>query len=304
MARLQREPCRIRPDTAGDREVRSQRGGDVDAVDGKVAVTTGAAGGIGLGMAHAFADAGMRLVLADIDEQRLAEAVRDVRSKGASAIGVPTDVADRASIDALASATLERFGAVHLVCNNAGSPMPRSILEVTPDDWERGLGINLFGVVNGIQVFVPIFEEQGEGHINATSSMSGFVAFPPVVIYNVAKFGVIALMETLARELRSAGSPVEASVFRPGEVATHAIDNAMHNARLSGYEPSPDELAMVEAAQAGFLAAGMDPDDTGRIVLDGVRQGRFWIFSHPQWLEGPIRERFDAMVANGSLPDL
>ena len=230
--------------------------------------------------------------------------MRDVQGRGTTVIGVPTDVADRAAIDSLASATLERFGAVHLVCNNAGSPMPRSVLEVTPDDWQRGLGINLFGVVNGIQAFVPILEEQGEGHINATSSMSGFVAFPPVVTYNVAKFGVIALMETLAREFTSAGSPVEASVFCPGEVATHAIDNAMHNARISGYEPSADELAMVEAAQAGLLQTGMDPDDVGRIMLDGVRQGRFWIFSHPEWLEGPIRERFDAMIADGSLPDL
>jgi len=276
----------------------------MDDVVGKVAVITGAAGGIGLGMARAFAGAGMRLVLADIDEARLAEAVSGTQATGATAIGVPTDVADRASVDSLASVTLEHFGAVHLVCNNAGSPLPRSLLKVTPDDWERGLGINLFGVVNGIQAFVPILEEQGEGHINATSSMSGFVAFPPVVTYNVAKFGVIAVMETLARELRAAGSPIEVSVFCPGEVATHALDNAMRNARSAGYLPSPDELESVKAAQAGLLHAGMGPDGVGQIVLDGVRQGRFWIFSHPQWIEGPIRERFEAMVADGSLPDL
>lgn len=276
----------------------------MDDVGGKVAVITGAAGGIGLGMARAFAGAGMSLVLADIDEARLDEAVSSMQATGAVAIGVPTDVADRASVDSLASMTLERFGAVHLVCNNAGSPLPRSILNVTTEDWERGLGINLFGVVNGIHAFMPILEEQGEGHINATSSMSGFVAFPPVVIYNVAKSGVIAVMETLARELRAAGSPIEVSVFCPGEVATHAIDNAMHNACSSGYVPSPGELTSVEATQAGLLRSGMDPNDVGRIVLDGVRQGRFWIFSHPHWIEGPIRDRFDAMVANGSLPDL
>lgn len=246
----------------------------------------------------------MSLVLVDIDEARLDEAVSSMQATGAVAIGVPTDVADRASVDSLASTTLERFGAVHLVCNNAGSPLPRSILNVTTEDWERGLGINLFGVVNGIHAFMPILEEQGVGHINATSSMSGFVAFPPVVIYNVAKSGVIAVMETLARELRAAGSPIEVSVFCPGEVATHAIDNAMHNACSSGYVPSPGELTSVEATQAGLLRSGMDPNDVGRIVLDGVRQGRFWIFSHPHWIEGPIRDRFDAMVANGSLPDL
>jgi len=275
----------------------------MDNVTGQTAVVTGAAGGIGLGIARACAAAGMNLVLADIDEARLAGAAAGLDDDGAPVIGVPTDVSDRGSVDALAAAALERFGSVHIVCNNAGAPLPRSVRDVTAEDWNRGLGVNLFGVVNGIQAFLPIFEEQGEGHINATSSMSGLVAFPPVVVYNVAKFGVIALMETLARELRTSGSPVGVSVFCPGEVATHAIDNALHNARSSGYSPSPDELAVAQGAQAGLLDSGMDPDEAGAIVLDGIRQGRFWIFSHPQWVDGPVRARLDAMVADGSLPD-
>ncbi len=269
----------------------------------RVAVVTGGAGGIGLGMAHSFANAGMYLVLADIDEERLGETVRTLRASGVSVIGVPTDVSDRSSVEELASKAMDRFGGVHLVCNNAGSPLPKSVLEITPEDWERALGVNLFGVINGIQVFFPIMEEQGEGHINATSSMSGLVAFPPVVGYNVAKFGVIAVMETLARELRKAGSPVGASVFCPGEVATHAIDNAVRNARLGGYEPTPEELASIKIGQAGLLNSGIDPDEAGRIVLEGLKEGRFWIFSHPQWVAGPVRDRFEAMAGDGSLPD-
>ena len=224
---------------------------------GKVAVVTGAAGGIGLGMARAFADAGMRLVLADIDHNRLRVAVDALRSAGATAVGVPTDVADRASVDALAAAVMDRYGAVHLLCNNAGGPLPRSVMEVKAEDWERVLSVNLFGVVNGIQVFLPIMEAGGEGHINATSSLSGLLAFPPVVTYNVAKFGVIAVMETLARELREARSPVEVSVLCPAAVATHAVGNMMRNAKKSGYIPSLDELAEVEEAEAGLLEGGM-----------------------------------------------
>lgn len=272
-------------------------------VAGKVAVITGAAGGIGLGMARAFADSDMRLVLADIDVNRLMDAVDGLESAGAAVLGVPTDVTDRPSVDALATTAMERYGAVHLLCNNAGGPLPKSVMDVTADDWERVLGVNLFGVINGIHAFLPIMEAQGEGHINATSSLSGLVAFPPVVTYNVAKSGVIAVMETLARELREAGSPIGVSVSCPASVATHIVENMMSNARRTGYEPSLDELTAAEQAQAGLLGGGMDPDEVGRIVLDGVRQGRFWIFSHPELIDGPIRKRFEAMVADGSLPD-
>ncbi len=275
----------------------------MDDFVGKVAVVTGAAGGIGLGMARAFADAGMRLVLADIDEDRLKETVDGFRSVGSAVVGVPTDVADRGSVDALAATVMERYGAVHLLCNNAGGPLPGLVMEVTTEDWERVLGANLFGVVNGIQVFLPIMQAQGEGHINATSSLSGLLATPPVVTYNVAKFGIIALMETLARELREAGSPIGVSVLCPAATATHCVANMMRNARKTGYEPSPDELAAVEEVDAELLGGGMDPDEVGRILLDGVRQGRFWIFSHPHLIDGPIRERFEAMATDGSLPD-
>lgn len=274
----------------------------MDTIEGRVAVITGSAGGIGLGMARAFSDAGMRLALADIDEDRLATAVAELREAGAEVVGVPTDVTDRAAVEALADSVMARFGSVHLLCNNAGLPLPRSVLATSPENWERGLAVNLFGVINGVQTFLPIMESRQEGHINTTSSMSGLIAFPPVAVYNVAKFGVIALMETLARELRETGSPVEVSVFCPGEVATHGVDNALRNAGRFGHMPTDDEVAVARAAQDGLLRSGMDPDEAGRIVLDGVTEGRFWIFSHPQWVDGPVRARFEAMVSDGSLP--
>jgi NAD(P)-dependent dehydrogenase (short-subunit alcohol dehydrogenase family) len=273
-------------------------------IEGKVAVITGAAGGIGLGAARAFASAGMRLVLADIDESRLAAAVQKIRDGGAVVHGVPVDVRDKASLEALRDAALSRFGAVHLVCNNAGGPIPRRIIDVTPSDLKRVLDLNLFSVVNGVQVFLPLLEDQGEGHLNATASMSGLVPFPPVVTYNIAKAGSIAFMETLAHELRESDSPVSASVLCPGGVATHAIENMMGQALAAGHEPSPEELEAASTAQAGLLKSGIDPDEAGRILLDGIRQGRFWIFTHPGWVDGPLKQRHEAMIGDGALVDL
>lgn len=268
---------------------------------GKVAVITGAAGGIGLGAARAFAAAGMRLVLADIAESRLAAAAAELHENGADVQALPTDVRDKASIEILRDAALTRFNAVHLVCCNAGGPLPRKIIDLTQLDWSRALELNLFSVVNGVQVFLPLLEDQGEGHINATSSMSGLVPFPPVATYNVAKAGVIAFMETLAHELRDEDSPVTVSVLCPGEVATRAVENAMTLAQAAGYEASPVETESASIAQAGILKGGMDPDEVGRILLDGIQQGRFWIFTHPRWIEGPLKQRHEAMTRHGAL---
>ena len=270
----------------------------------KVVVITGAAGGIGLAIGRAFASSGFCVVLSDIDQSRLDSAVDSARSRGSEVLGVRCDVRSADSMLALRDATLDRFGTVDVVCLNAGSVTPRSTLEVTSADWERGLAVNLFGVVNGVQAFLPVLEESGGGHINATSSMSGLVPFPPVVTYNVAKAGVIAYMETLARELRSAGSLVGVSVFCPGEVATGAIENSMRQARADGYAPTPEEADSAVAAQEGLLSSGIDPDEAGRLVVKGIEEGRFWIFSHPAWVEGPLKQLQQAIVTDGSLPNL
>ncbi|MFQ5555195.1 MAG: SDR family NAD(P)-dependent oxidoreductase [Acidimicrobiia bacterium] len=196
-------------------------------LSGKVAVVTGAAGGIGLGMARALVDDGVRVVLADIDEGRLEGAVDGLTRDGADVIGVPTDVAVRDSVEALRSTALDHFDEVHLLCSNAGVPFRAAAVDLNYADWNFVLGVYLYGVVKGIRAFLPDGETQREGHLNATSSMNGLVPFPPVVAYNVAGFGVIALMETLERELRASGSPVEVSVLCPGEVATHGIEHSV-----------------------------------------------------------------------------
>lgn len=265
-------------------------------VVGKVAVITGAAGGIGLGAARAFVAAGMRVVLADIDEERLAASAGALTAAGGDVRAVPVDVRDRASVDGLRDEALATFGSVHLICNNAGGPLPRLTQDVTSADWEFVLGLNLFGVINGVQSFLPLFEDQGEGHISATASMSGLVPRPPVVTYNVAKAGVVAFMETLDQELRAANSPVKVSVLCPGEVATHGIEHAVGLAASVGHRMSDWESSTAVAAQTHLLSEGLDADEAGRVLLEGIRAGRFWIFTHPEWITGPLSQRHEAML--------
>ncbi len=173
----------------------------MQSVEGKVGVITGAASGIGLGIARAFADAGMRVVLADNRKDALAGSVSDLRSKGHSAVGVPTDVSKLAEVEALAEAALDSFGAVDVLCNNAGVGLFKPVAKTSIEDWEWTLAIDLWGPIHGVKTFLPIIERQPEGHINATSSMAGLLAVRALGAYNVAKHGVVALMATLQREL-------------------------------------------------------------------------------------------------------
>jgi len=243
---------------------------------------------------------GYVLVMADWRDR----VVDDLRDHRVNAVGIPCDVRNLDSMTALRDEVLDRFGEVSVVCLNAGAPLPRRTVEVTSDDWDRILGVNLFGVVHGAQTFLPVMEEQEEGHINATSSMSGLIAFLPVVTYNVAKARIIAYMETLARELRASGSPVGVSVLCPADVASGAIENAMRLARSEGYEPQRWEVEAAEGAQAGLRQESMDPDEAGELLRRGIEEDRFWIFTHPEWVEGLVAERQAAMAKNGTLPNL
>ena len=267
-------------------------------------VVTGAAGGIGLGAGRAFGRAGYSVVAADIDGDRLEAASMDLARAGVDVHARVCDVRDAGSMAELANDVLDRFGRADVVCLNAGGPVPRASFEVTPEDWERDLSLNLFSVIQGVNVFVPVMDRQGHGHINATSSMSGLVPFPPVVTYNVAKAGVIAYMETVARELADRGSLVTVSVLCPGEVATRGVENAMRQALSEGHRPSTHEQAVAEAAQASILERGMDPDAVGEALVQGVEEGRFWIFTHTEWVEGPLQRHHEAMSRDGQLPDL
>ena len=200
-------------------------------VEERVAVVTGAASGIGLGIARAFAAAGMKVVLADVREEPLEQAAAELRDGGGQAIAVRTDVTRLDEVEALAAATLAEFGAVHVLCNNAGVGGFARIADTTIDDWRWTLEIDLWGPIHGVKTFLPIIEAQDEGHINSTSSMAGLLAAPRLGAYNVAKHGVVALMATLERELRGEHSPVRTSVLCPGVVNTGFVANSAENRR-------------------------------------------------------------------------
>ena len=197
----------------------------MEQLEGKVAVITGGGSGIGQGMAQACADVGMRVVIADIEEDAAERVANELRERGAEAIAVRTDVTDRAALDELADAAYEAFGAVHLLCNNAGVISVGEIASTTPEDWQWLFGVNVFGVVHGIQAFVPRMREQiaasgGEAHIVNTGSMSSISATRAVQVgvYCATKHAVLGLSETLRNELE--GDGIGVSILCPGGVAT------------------------------------------------------------------------------------
>ncbi len=260
-------------------------------VNGKVAVVTGAASGMGLAMAETFADAGMKVVLADIEEAALKTATARIVDSGHEAIGVRTDVAQLAEIEALAAATLKQFGAVHVLCNNAGVGVGAPVGETSIADWKWTLDIDLWGPIYGVETFLPLIEDQGEGHINSTASMAGLYAGASLGAYNVAKHGVVALMASLERDLRWRDSKVRASVLCPGPINTN-IDDSERNRE-------PEDAAQHVSSEQGqkfwdfltrTLANGMDPADVGPMVLDAITEEKFWILTHPEMGEVAINQ--------------
>lgn len=270
--------------------------------EGKVAVVTGAASGIGLATARRFAEAGMKVVLADIEEPALAAAVSALSAEGHTVIGVPTDVSKWEAIQALAARTMEEFGAVNVVHNNAGVVVSGPIEELSLADWEWVLGVDLWSVIYGIKAFLPLIKLSGEGHIINTASSAGLQAAATIAPYNVAKFGVVALTETLKQELAAGDLPVSASVLCPGAVNTQVI----HSKRNRGAESAKDHKNTDEEAAfeqfAGPLMAkqGMDPADVADIVFEAISRDDFWILTHPDWKK-VMTKRVAAMVDDNSL---
>lgn len=264
-------------------------------VDGKTAVVTGAASGMGLGMARAFAQAGMAVVLADIEADRLDDAVKGLTSAGHRAIGVRTDVSQEDQIQALARAALDEFGGVHVVCNNAGIGIGGSADEMSLDDWKWTIDVDLWSVVYGVRTFLPILKEQGEGHITATSSMAGLLAGPMLGAYHVAKHGVVALMDTVRIELKIAKSDVKASVLCPGPVDTDITKSDRNRPESLSTHESSDLEERFWNNLTSTIASGMDPDEVGELVLDAVRNERFWILTHPEEFIPQVERRLDSI---------
>ncbi len=284
----------------------------MEELEGKVAVITGAGSGMGLGMARAFAGAGMRIVAAEIDQASLDRTVDELTAAGHEAVGVRTDVSRLADVEALAAATMDHFGAVHVLCNNAGVCTFATIDNMTIEEWEWTLGIDLWGPIYGVKVFKPLIEQTGTGHINSTASVAGLIAGGAVAPYNVAKHGVVALMCTLERELRSAHSPVRSSVLCPGAVNTPIGRTSQRSRRAARGEPEQAsgggiatgrEAVKLNDRLGDALKDGMDPDEVGHMVLEAIRNDTFWILTNPG-LAKQQHHQVAAMLADRSLSRL
>lgn len=251
-------------------------------VNGKTAVITGGASGIGLGMGRAFASAGMSLVLADIEEDRLDEVVQRFTAEGTPTIGVVTDVSDESQVQALADRAVAEFGAVHVVANNAGIGVGGEVDKLSIDDWRWTLDVNLWGVIHGLRTFLPLLKEQGEGHITATASVAGLLCGPVLGAYHVSKHGVVALMDATRAELEQSGSAVRASVLCPGPVDTDVTDSVRNRpAGLGPHEPT-DVAQEFFVGLSAALRSGMPPDQVGELQLEAIQNERFWILTHPE----------------------
>ena len=270
-------------------------------VKGRVAVITGAASGIGRGMAESFAAAGMKVVLADVDAARLDAFARELGETGAEALPVQTDVSKQEQVDALARRALDAFGAVHVVCNNAGvahGGVPT--WESTLHDWEWIVGVNLMGVVHGVRAFTPLLLEQGEGHIVNTASMAGLISGAGNALYGVTKHAVVALSEALFNELAAQNARVRVSVLCPGWINTQILQSSQRNQPDAVRHHLPENRTSPEAEirrklVESMLASGLDPRHVGDLVLEAIRAERFWILTHPQW-KSMIRHRMENIV--------
>ena len=275
----------------------------MDVLDGKVAVVTGAASGIGLGLATRFGREGMRVVLADVEREPLDRAAAALSHElGADRVlAVPTDVRHEDAIDALAAATFDRFGTAHVLCNNAGVGVGGLAWTVPADRWRWIVDVNLLSVAHGIRSFVPRMIEQGEGHVVNTASAAGILTGPGMSPYYATKHGVVALSESLHFDLSLIESPVGVSVLCPEWVRTNIGDPERNRPpEVAEIEPPPDAPEIRPIIEA-LVAGGLDPAEVAGRVVDAIRDGTFWIFTHDTTV-GIARSRWDA-IATGGRPD-
>jgi NAD(P)-dependent dehydrogenase (short-subunit alcohol dehydrogenase family) len=265
---------------------------------GKTAFVTGGASGIGLALGRAFAQAGMKVMLADIEADALAAAVKSLENVGPGVRGVVCDVADPSSVERAATASYEAFGNVHVVCNNAGVAAGGGIDNISLDNWRWVLDVNLMGVLHGIRSFLPHIRGHGEGgHFVNTASMAGMqsgLGFSP---YGASKFAVVSMSEGLAAQVRPLGIGV--SVLCPSFVRTGIGESGRNRPQRYGPTPSldPNSLAAAVVAEiSARLQAGLDPAAVAERVLDAIRNDELYVFTHPN-MRGEVDERFAAIQA-------
>ncbi len=261
----------------------------MENVEGKVAFITGGASGMGLGMARAFGDAGMKLMLADVDQERLAQAEEEFKNKGVDVGTIICDVTHRDQVFAAADETVKRFGKVHVLCNNAGINVGGTYEELSQQDWDWVIAVNQLGVQYGISAFLPKIKAHGEeGHIMTTSSMAGLInAGSGWAPYNASKFAVVVMNEVLYSELKGTGIGV--SVLCPGAVATNIVEAAKH--RPAEYGSSGDKPVVAGDVEQ-LLEQGLNPDTVGKLVLEGILENQFYLFTDPRMIKA-VERRFE-----------
>jgi NAD(P)-dependent dehydrogenase (short-subunit alcohol dehydrogenase family) len=270
------------------------------AVDlsGGVAVITGAARGIGEGIARSAARRGMKLVLADIAEARLRTLATELTAAGSEVLAVPTDVSDATAIDRLAAAAFDRFGDVHLLVNNAGIEVIGYSWELTVEQWEKALRINALGPIHGVRAFAGrmVAAQQPAFIVNVTS-LAALGAMPLTAPYMLTKHAVLSFSESLFLEMQRVAPMIRVSAVLPGPVKTGIFEDAL----------SDDELPAAEKHRqimADILSSGMDSNDAGTMILDQVIAGKFWVTTHPEMMAQAARRRADYLttLADPSLP--
>ncbi len=260
----------------------------MEELSGRTAVITGGASGIGLATARALAREGMKIVLADRDAQALERAQGDVEKLGAQVLAVPTDVGELEQVQALADRSFDHFGAVHVVFNNAGVALAGLMHEHTHEEWEWIVRVNLWGVIHGVEVFVPRLIAQGQGgHVVSTASFAGLVPNYGLGAYCVTKYGVVALSECLQRELRNDGIGV--SVLCPMMVATNIGENSARDRPGAGSTPAGE---LQQASSRPAEGDTLEPDEVAQRVLRAIQQNELYIVTHPE-SRAFIRRRFE-----------
>lgn len=266
------------------------------AVAGRTAVVTGAASGIGRAIALRLAAAGARVALADVDEPELERAGAEARAAGAEAICVPTDVGDAEAVERLRERTLEAFGGVHLLVNNAGVVVGGRFMDQSQATWEWVLDVNLWGVVHGLRAFLPDLLAADAGHVVNTASMAGLITQGIAAPYAASKFAVVALSETLHHDLRAQGANVGVTVLCPGFVRTRIMSSDRHRPELAG---APDAGF---ARAATLVERGMAPERVAEQVLEAVASRRFYLFTEADGWMDLVGRRHRAIEAAGEPP--
>jgi NAD(P)-dependent dehydrogenase (short-subunit alcohol dehydrogenase family) len=270
---------------------------------GRVAVVTGAASGIGRAMSERFAAAGMHLVLADIEAEPLAEVAGALRGQGCEVEAERLDVRDSAALEALSQRCFSRFGGAHVLCNNAGVASGGPVWEISEQDWDWVIGVNLVAMVHGIRAFVPKMIASGDpGHIVNTASIAGLTCPAFMSPYTVTKHAVVALSDTLKSDLALSDAPIGVSVLCPGWVRTR-IHESDRNHPAGETIDAGEELAVMRELVDGFIAGGIDPAVVAEQVHDAVVNGRFWIRTHPE-MEPMVAKRCEAIIAGEPPPPM